>query len=376
MQVKNFGQVFTPDYIVDEMLALRKNNGSILEPSCGNGAFFNKIKNCVGIELDSTKCPKNALNIDFFDYSTSNKFDTIIGNPPYVRYQDILQETKNKLNLDIFDERTNLYMFFIKKCIEHLTDNGELIFIVPRDFLKSTSCIKLNKLIYDNGTITDLIDYGDKIIFKGFSPNCIVFRFEKNNFSRITNNKKIFTYLNGQLLFLEQEYTVPFKDLFFVKVGAVSGADKYFTHENGNETFVCSKTRTTGETRTMFYNVLAKELTPFKEILKQRKVKVFNDDNWYLWGRDYYKSDKERIYVNNKTRIKRPFFYHKCKSYDGSILAIFPLRDYSEEELLEIAEDLNNVNWEELGFVCDGRFLFSQRTLEEINLPKNFEKYI
>ena len=42
----------------------------------------------------------------------------------------------------------------------------------------------------------------------------------------------------------------------------------------------------------------------------------------------------------------------------------------------ELVDELNNVNWEELGFVCNGRFLFSQRTLEEINLPKSFEKYL
>lgn len=375
-KIKNFGQVFTPNFIIEQMLSLRKNNGNILEPSCGNGAFFNKIKDCVGIELDNTKCPKNALNMDFFDYSIDKKFDTIIGNPPYVRFQDILPKTKEKINLEIFDERTNLYMFFIEKCIKHLSDNGELIFIVPRDFLKSTSCVKLNKYIYENGTITDLIDYGDKIIFKGFSPNCIVFRFEKNNFSRITNGKKTFTYLNGQLLFLEQEYTVPFKKLFFVKVGAVSGADKYFIHEDGNEEFVCSKTRTTGQTRKMFYNTPAKQLLPFKKELMNRKIKKFNEDNWYLWGRDCFKSDKERIYINCKTRVKDPFFYNKCKNYDGSVLAIFPYKDFSSQGIFSIIQELNNVNWEELGFICDGRYLFSQRTLEQINLPKIFEKYL
>ena len=77
MQVKNFGQVFTPDHIVEEMLSLRKNKGTILEPSCGTGAFFNKIENCVGIELDGTKCPKNALNIDFFDYSDASNLCNI-----------------------------------------------------------------------------------------------------------------------------------------------------------------------------------------------------------------------------------------------------------------------------------------------------------
>jgi adenine-specific DNA-methyltransferase len=30
------------------------------------------------------------------------------------------------------------------------------------------------------------------------------------------------------------------------------------------------------------------------------------------------------------------------------------------------------VDWEDLGFVCDGRFLFTQRSLEQTPLPKVF----
>ena len=57
-----------------------------------------------------------------------------------------------------------------------MKDNGELIFIVPRDFIKATSAIKLNKFIYSQGTITDL---GDEIYFSGFSPNCAIFQIWK-----------------------------------------------------------------------------------------------------------------------------------------------------------------------------------------------------
>jgi adenine-specific DNA-methyltransferase len=42
----------------------------------------------------------------------------------------------------------------------------------------------------------------------------------------------------------------------------------------------------------------------------------------------------------------------------------------------EIAADLNNVNWDELGFLCDGRYLFSQKSLENCVLPDTFNKYI
>lgn len=373
--VETLGQVFTPQHIVVEMLMLRKNYGRILEPSCGDGAFFNEIPNCVGIEIDKQYCPKNALNMDFFDYPTTEKFDTIIGNPPYVRFQDIGVETKQKLNSKLFDERSNLYLFFIEKCINHLTEHGELIFITPRDFFKATSSIKLNKFIYENGTITDLIDLGDRRIFKGFNPNCIIFRFEKNNFSRRTNVSKEFICCNGQLVFTDNDYPLLFKDVFFVKVGAVSGDDRIFANEQyGNREFVCSYTQKTGKTKRMVFNEPIDYLLQYKERLINRKIRHFDETNWWQWGRNHYISNKKRIYVNAKTRRHNPFFVNSCNDYDGSILAIFPKNQ--NVDIIELCAALNEVNWYELGFVCDGRYLFSQKSLENALLPAVFKKYL
>lgn len=91
-------------------------------------------------------------------------------------------------------------------------------------------------------------------------------------------------------------------------------------------------------------------------------------------GRDFYKSDRQRIYVNCKTRNAKPFFVNDCKNYDGSVLAIFPMNE--NVDIDKICNDLNNVDWTELGFVCDGRFLFSQRSLENCLLPDKFGEYI
>lgn len=373
--VETLGQVFTPQSIVAQMLTLKCNDGRVLEPSCGNGAFFHEIPNCIGIEIDTNHCPIGALNMDFFDYPITEKFDTIIGNPPYVRYQDISSETKKKLKSGLFDERSNLYLFFIEKCINHLTEHGELIFITPRDFLKATSSIKLNKFIFENGTITDIIELGDKSIFKGFNPNCIIFRFEKSNFSRSTNITKRFTFCNGQLLFTDNQYPLYFNDIFFVKVGAVSGADKYFENEEyGNRDFVCSYTCQTGKTKRMIFNEKSDYLRQFKEELLNRKIKHFDESNWWTWGRNHYMSKEKRIYVNAKTRNTRPFFLHESNDYDGSVLAIFP---YNQNINLQLACDmLNSVNWYELGFVCDGRYLFSQKSLESSPLPNTFNKFL
>ena len=374
--VKNLGQVFTPTNVVSEMLNLKKNDGKSLEPSCGNGAFIHHLdKNAIGIEIDRKFKGENILNIDFFAYDTNKKFNTIIGNPPYVRFTDIKEKTKRLLAFKLFDKRTNLYLFFIEKCIKHLEERGELIFITPRDFLKATSGIKLNEFIYSNGTITDMIDLGDKRIFSDFTPNCIIWRFEKGNFKRKTNIQMKFLLSNGQLLFTKNDYPLKFSDLFFVKVGAVSGADKIFANEQyGNHDFVCSYTNKTGKAKRMIYNVRSAFLKKHKKILMKRSIRKFTESNWWEWGRKHYNSKAKRIYVNAKTRNKNPFFLHKSTYYDGSVLAIFVKDQTLNVE--EIKDELNKINWEELGFVCDGRFLFNQKSLENTLLPENFLKYL
>ncbi|MCL9820894.1 class I SAM-dependent methyltransferase [Helicobacter sp. 14348-15] len=389
LDVANLGQVFTPQHIVSDMLGLIKNttkmkNPRFLEPSCGNGAFFKHLpQNKIAIELDSNViADSNVLNTDFFSYPVSEKFDVIIGNPPYVRYQDIAESTKFLLSRysDIFDSRSNLYLFFIYKCVLHLKEGGELIFITPRDFLKSTASMKLNEFLFSQGSITDFLDLGDKKIFESAQPNCAIWRFEKGNFSRNTNCLRQFSCINGQLLFTKNSYTIPFSSLFFVKVGAVSGADSLFVNEEfGNMDFVYSQSAKSGKTRKMIYGIYGRDLAflqKHKEALLKRRIKKFDETNWWEWGRDYYKSDLPRIYVNAKTRNKKPFFLHSCKAYDGSILAIFPKFRVDSKNLENLCTRLNEVNWQELGFVCDGRYLFSQRSLESCVLDSSFGEWL
>jgi len=45
---------------------------------------------------------------------------------------------------------------------------------------------------------------------------------------------------------------------------------------------------------------------------------------------------------------------------------------------IELAVDLLNtaVDWQELGFRCDGRYLFTQRSLQTCVLPVDFRKLL
>ena len=278
-----------------------------------------------------------------------------------------------------FDGRSNLFLFFIEKCIRHLSDAGELIFIVPREFIKLTAAARLNDWLYEQGTITHWIETGDAKIFPDAVPNCAIFRFARGDFSRKTLCRRIndgkweerkMACFHGQIVFTHSLLSVPLDELFDVRVGGVSGADDIYFCPEGNLEFVCSRTAKTGETRRMIYNIQHPRLEQYKARLLARQVRKFDESNWWRWGRDYCKTPGPRIYVNGRTRNRHPFFTHSCEAYDGSILALFPKIDmdiYHAIDLLNYA-----VPWEELGFIVDGRYLFTQRALATLLLPEIF----
>ena len=380
--VINLGQVFTPPNVVAFMLDLCQNRGRILEPSSGDGAFFTTLteqgRDCVGIELDPRVAPPGARVMDFFDYPETERFDSIIGNPPYVRYQDIADNTKAKLRSPLFDKRSNLFLFFIEKCVRHLNPGGELVFIVPREFIKLTAAKKMNAWLYEQGSITHFYETGDVRIFGEHTPNCAIFRFEKGRFDRRMADGRTFTEVDGQLMFLRNDHQVRFSDIFTVKVGAVSGADSIYTHPAGNMEFVCSKTIETGETRRMLYGITHPHLEQHKTELLARRVREFDESNWWEWGRKFPLNRLPRIYVNGRTRKPTPFFLHDCLNFDGSILALFPRHtQINRRDLIECTMMLNHeVDWQQLGFVCDGHFLFTQRSLQTCLLPDKFSRYL
>lgn len=396
--VAALGQVFTPEPVVQAMLALRRNRGRVLEPACGDGAFLRHLPGAVGLEIDADHCPPGARAIDFFAYPERERFDTIIGNPPYVRFQDIPPATRRLLTSGHFDGRSNLYLFFVEKCLRHLPAGGELIFITPRDFLKATSAVKLNRLLYEAGSITDAIELGDARVFADALPNCLIWRFEKGRrdrsmrYAEIGSGDELATALaapawqprhflecGGHLMFVRGDYPLRLADVAFVKVGAVSGADELYADLlQGNRDFVCSSTVSTGRTRRMIWTEPGEPpppaLLPHKARLLQRKVTRFDESNWWMWGRLHYRSAQPRVYVNGKTRAVRPFFLHPCTDYDGAVLAVFPRR--ADVDLAAFRDALNAVDWADLGFVCDGRFLFTQRSLEQAPLPAAFAPFL
>lgn len=107
---------------------------------------------------------------DEFDFlRQSNGFDAIIGNPPYVRIQNIAKFSseeifffQNKISgyevavSDAFDK----YYLFIQRAIELLNDNGMLGYIVPHKFFIVKGGKFLRRFIIQKASIQKIIHFG------------------------------------------------------------------------------------------------------------------------------------------------------------------------------------------------------------------------
>lgn len=172
---KKNGIFFTPPSIINTNLQLLipflKKIKNVLEPSCGSGEYIDKLINknkklkITGIENNNTifdaikdkYTTDNNIQLicdDFLKWNTTQKYDLIIGNPPYF--------VMNKQNVssdfyDFFDGRPNIFILFILKSLELLETNGVLSFILPLNFINCLYYDKTRKLINENYNIIDIV---------------------------------------------------------------------------------------------------------------------------------------------------------------------------------------------------------------------------
>jgi adenine-specific DNA-methyltransferase len=377
---KKLGQYFTVSddlqkFVFDKV----KHKGSlILEPSFGAGHLLKKFKDAnteypiVCYELDTTIKPIITFNThqtvvygDFTKQIITQKFKTIIGNPPYVK-----QSTGN------------LYIKFIELCFGLLDDNGEIIFIVPSDFIKLTSASALIDAMIKQGSFTDFLFPHVENLFEGASVDVVVFRYEKGLKTNETsvNGKKMFCNVNsGIITFSETEINgTPLSDKFNVYVGIVSGRDEVYRNPAGNMAILNDKDRVekyifaekfpTGNT------AIDTHLMLNKSKLLERKIRKFNDDNWFEWGAPrnittIQKSlGKPCIFIRNMTRSQEVAFIDKVQNFGGSLLCLIPKEPMTEQELKKIILFLNSKDLQK-DYLYSGRFKIGHKQVCNIIMP-------
>lgn len=207
------GQIYTRPEVVEFMITamgLNSNedfeNARILEPSCGEGEFvvalvrrllssykrrpsIKKLKgkllavDFVSSSLEITRTKVETILIDrgyneedreillddwfqccdFLLTDIKEKFSHVIGNPPYVRVENVPKPLlfEYRQRFSTMTDRADLYVAFYEKALNLLEDKGKLSFICTDRWTKNTYGKSLRKLISDDYGLELFIDlYG------------------------------------------------------------------------------------------------------------------------------------------------------------------------------------------------------------------------
>lgn len=392
---KENGQYFTTNTSLLQSVLdfVRNEDGPILEPSFGEGHIIQYFKTngikrpFVAVEIDKELKPLEGIEErttiiydDFLSYESDTKFHTIVGNPPYFKM-------KTNPNKQSILKCTNIYVAFIEKAYSLLEEQGELIFIIPSDFFKLTSATKLKEMMMDNGSFTDIYHPQKENLFKNASQDVIVFRYQKgcNNATTKYNNDIVSLKLSNGNIYIQsnninQDDFVKMEDIFDIKVGMVSGAEKVFANEEHGNVSILTSSGTKKEILLTDFPCETSEvfnyLSAFKEQLITRKIKKFNHDNWYQWGclRNIKfmteKTGDACIYAKVLTRAKDVFFVGQVGYYDGSLLCMYPKDTVSQQQIEKIKIYLNS-NEALKHFLYSGRYKVGQKTLSDLMIPRS-----
>ena len=373
---KRLGQYFTKNLLLQKTILdfIQNSPDKILEPCIGQGHIVSYIIdkrpaiNFTMIEIDETieLLPDiNRSSIQYDNFLTMNiteNYDTIVGNPPYVR-------TKTG----------NLYIDFIAKCVQLLKPRGELIFIVPSDFFKLTCSSRLITDMIASGTFTHIYHPHNEKMFENANIDILIFRYcNDTTLTRETvynGTKMQLNYNNGLVTFTNfaEFKTQNVEDLFQICVGLVTGKEDVYKHETLGNIEVLN-----GEKKLEKYiftekfpteNIIIDTyLLEKKAILLNRAIRKFTEKNWFEWGAPRNigvmrtNIGKPCIYIYTLTRKETIAFLGKVQYFGGGLLMLLPKNNISDTKLKEVVDYLNSLEFK-LNFTFSGRFKIGQRQL-------------
>ena len=249
--------MFLSNWVVQE-----GNVFSILEPSAGDGSFINclinikKKLNVTAIEiieeesnkiLSKTKANDNfkVINTDFYNFyesyisENSVKYDAVLGNPPYIRYQ-YLSEDQREFQSKILKKNNikpnkliNSWVAFTVASIEMLSDGGKIAFILPTDLLQVSYAKQLRQFLFENLSYLTIMTF-DELIFNDIQQDVIVLlgvKKERKLNKCVDHNLRVINLKNIDCLNSDL-YNIPFKK--YTQYDADKWTKFYLTNKQRN----------------------------------------------------------------------------------------------------------------------------------------------
>jgi adenine-specific DNA-methyltransferase len=219
------GGYYTPKMISKFLAqwAIQSPYSTVLEPSCGDGNLLvtaaevllqkgakaeEVATNLHGVEIEATEALKaterlNELGIpkqgnlvevgDFFAYckqhlNEKRLFDAVIGNPPFIRYQNFVEEHRKpafelmaKVGLKP-NRLTNTWVPFLLASSLLLKETGRLAMIIPAELLQVKYAASLRDFISDYYSNVTLITF-KTLVFSDIQQEVVLFLGERGTSS-------------------------------------------------------------------------------------------------------------------------------------------------------------------------------------------------
>lgn len=289
------GGYYTPEPIAQFICnwAIDINTKGILEPSCGDGVFLKEAAKkvmeinpdlsiedtIVGIELIEEEAKKastygtKVIFGDFFGFYKDNiegkqKFDVIIGNPPFIRYQNVDVDSR-EIAFQLMrsaglhpNKLTNIWLPFLVLSALALSKNGKLGMVIPAELFQVSYAGETREFLAKYFDRLTLITF-QKIVFEDIQQEVVLLLGEKTSDSKgiqvielndlddlsnldltkfydyevkelnHSNEKWIKYFLSCEEIELMHKLCsnvdiVPTTDLFEINVGLVSGENSFF----------------------------------------------------------------------------------------------------------------------------------------------------
>ena len=195
---KELGQFFTNSVIAEYMvdLCVDSNTDSLLDPAVGLGIFTQNANN-VNDSIKITACEIDKEIIDQFkkentyscnlieqDYLLTDfedKYDCIICNPPYNKFQAI---PNRKILISLFKEKynisingySNICVYFLIKSMNELAKGGKCCYIIPYEFLNTGYGRVIKKYLLKSGMLKQIIKFDNKMSLfdEAITTSCII----------------------------------------------------------------------------------------------------------------------------------------------------------------------------------------------------------
>jgi adenine-specific DNA-methyltransferase len=289
--MRKLGAYYTPTKVSLPMVkwAVRNSNDVVIDPTFGGCSFIDSaIKtlrsfgtidttdHLYGSDVDPIafeylkKLLPNYLStrffdLDFFKADFDVSFDAIVGNPPYIKHDNIpensLISAKSAVaNLSLFQtlSRPNYWVYFIVHCASLLKEGGRMAFVLPQSIthakysenllsymtsiFESIDIYPIRDQIFSNTNESTVIalfnNYSSKlhrgVVYVHDSINSIDISKTLKTHGKIQESERLSHKASesealSALQKLSSEYSIyPLSNYFVVKIGVVTGFKKYF----------------------------------------------------------------------------------------------------------------------------------------------------